>query len=120
MKRNGENDRFLTSRGTLYRLIQALTLALIVALALPALAANRAVKSRVAPLYPEMAKRMRITGTVRVEATVDAEGKVTAVKTLEGNRMLSAAAEDAVHKWKFEAGPAETTEEVILNFAASQ
>jgi TonB family protein len=102
------------------RVLQVLTLALLVALAMPALAASRAVKSRVAPLYPEIARRMKITGAVRIEATVDSEGKVTTVKTLEGNRVLSSAAEDAVHKWRFEPGPAETTEEVILNFALGQ
>ena len=43
------------------RLIQAAALALVVALAIPARAADiRAVKSRVAPVYPEIAKRMRI------------------------------------------------------------
>ena len=34
-------------------------------------AEERAVKSRVAPVYPELAKRMKIMGVVKVEATVD-------------------------------------------------
>ncbi len=84
------------------RLFQAAGLVLAVSMALPAKAADdRAVKSRVAPAYPEIAKRMRITGVVKVEATVDAEGKVTAVKTLSGNRTLASAAEDAGSKWRF-------------------
>ena len=100
---------------------QAVALSLFLALALPAGAAGeRAVKSRVSPSYPEMAKRMKISGTVKVEATVDADGKVTAVKTLDGNRMLATAAEDAVKKWKFEAGTGEATVEVTLNFALAQ
>jgi len=32
---------------------------------------------------------MKITGTVKLEATVDAGGKVTAVKTVSGSRALS-------------------------------
>jgi TonB family protein len=113
-------DHSPARRKAFTRLLQALTLTFIVLLAMPAQAAGRAVKSRVAPLYPEIAKRMKVTGSVRVEATVDADGKVTAVKTIEGNRMLATAAEDAVHKWKYESGPGETTEEVVLNFALSQ
>src|ERR1700744_2741676 len=41
---------------------------------------ERAVKSRVQPVYPELAKRMRIAGSVSVQVTVDAEGKVTDAK----------------------------------------
>lgn len=94
--------------------------ALAVAVALSAHAEDRAVKSRVAPVYPEIAKRMRIAGMVKVEATVDAEGKVNGVKTLSGNSMLSAAAEDAVRKWRFVAGSGESKVNVDLNFALAQ
>jgi TonB family protein len=51
---------------------------------------------------------------------VDAAGKVTDVKTLSGNRMLSTAAEDAVRKWKFETGPGSFTVDVSISFALSQ
>lgn len=96
-------------------------LAAIAALTIPAHAAeDRAVKSRVSPVYPELAKRMRITGQVKVEATVDADGKVTAVKTLSGSHALSTAAEDAVSKWRFVSASAPSTVEVNLNFALAQ
>ena len=67
-------------------------------------AEERAVKSRVAPVYPELAKRMKIMGVVKVEATVDADGKVTDAKALSGSHTLAPAAEDAVRKWKFAPG----------------
>jgi TonB family protein len=103
------------------RLIQAAALALVVMLAIPASAADlRAVKSRVPPVYPEIARRMRIEGEVRLEVTVDAEGKVTGVKTISGNHALSAAAEDAVRKWKFESGSGSATVDVTLTFALAQ
>jgi TonB family protein len=82
--------------------------------------ADRAVKSRIAPAYPELAKRLKIAGTVRLEATVDADGKVTGVKTLSGSKALSQAAEDAVSKWKFVPGSSISTEDVEVNFALSQ
>jgi TonB family protein len=53
-------------------------------------------------------------------ATVDADGRVTAVKTLSGNHMLSTAAEEAVRRWKFEPGPGTSSVNVSLNFALSQ
>jgi TonB family protein len=100
------------------RLMQAIVLALMVALAIPAMAADsRAVKSRVAPTYPEIARRMRISGVVKLEATVDAEGRVTEVKMISGNSLLAFAAEDAVRKWKFESGPGIAKVEVSLTFA---
>lgn len=102
------------------RMKQAASLAVLVllaGLALPGHAADeRAIKSRVAPVYPEIAKRMRISGVVRVEVTVDADGKVLEVKPLSGNQMLSNAAQDAVKKWKFAAGDGQATVQVSLNF----
>jgi TonB family protein len=102
------------------KLFQAAALALVVVLAMPARAADeRAIKSRVAPVYPEIAKRLKIGGAVKIEATVDPEGKVRAVKTVSGNRMLSPAAEDAVRKWKFVSGPGDATVSVEVNFATT-
>jgi TonB family protein len=97
------------------RLAQAAALALMIALAMPARADGRAIKSRFPAVYPEIAKRMRISGIVRLAVTVDAEGKVTDVKPLSGNAMLSTAAAEAVRKWRFESG-SESTEEIALNF----
>ena len=100
------------------KLFQVAALVLMATMAMPARAGDdRAVKSRVAPAYPEIARRMRITGIVKVEATVDPDGKVTDVKTLTGSRALSPAAEDAVRKWKFAPAAAPSTVEVEVNFA---
>jgi TonB family protein len=99
-------------------LLQAAILAAVAALALPGRAADdRSVKTRVAPVYPELARRMRITGVVKVEATVDAEGKVTEVKTLSGSHVLSPSAEDAVRKWRFVPAGATSIVDVDVNFA---
>jgi TonB family protein len=100
------------------RLIQVAAMALAVALAIPAGAADtRAVKTRSAPIYPEIAKRMKIFGDVRLELTVDPAGNVTDVKKVSGNTLLSSAAEDAVRKWKYEPCPSISTVEVTLNFS---
>jgi TonB family protein len=105
-------------RRTAVKLFQAAALALVVVLTIPARAADeREVKSRVSPVYPEIAKRMKITGAVKVEVKVDADGSVKDVKAIDGNRMLSAAAEDAVRKWKFVPGASASTVQVELHFA---
>jgi TonB family protein len=102
-------------------LFQAAALALAVALALPATAADeRAVRSKVAPVYPELAKRMKIGGIIKIEVTVDPQGAVVETKAVSGNRMLSVAAEEAVRKWKFVPGAAQSTVEVTVNFAVGQ
>jgi TonB family protein len=95
----------------------AAALALLLTLSIPSRAEERAVKMRVAPVYPEMAKRMRISGVVQLEVTVDASGKVIGAKPVSGNRMLSDAAQEAVAKWKFEPGAGVATMVVSINFA---
>lgn len=77
---------------------------------------DRKVASRVAPAYPELAKKMHIHGMVRVEATVRPNGTVKTTRVLGGNPVLVDAALDAVAKWKFEPAQGETTEIVQLSF----
>jgi TonB family protein len=102
-------------------LLKGTAVFVLAAAALPGRASDeRAVKSRVPPVYPEIAKRMRVGGVVKIEATVDADGKVTDVKTLSGNHVLAEAAEEAVRKWKFVTGPKESIVDVDVNFAVTQ
>ena len=89
-------------------------------LALPCRAETRAVRTRVAPVYPEIAKRLHVTGIVKLEVTVDADGKVTAVKTVSGNHTLAVAAEEAVQKWRFASGTGDATFDVDINFEMNQ
>ena len=77
---------------------------------------GRKVAVRVAPTYPELAKRMHLQGVVRIEAVVRPNGSVKSTRVLGGNPVLTDAAVEAVTKWKFEAGPDETSEVVQLTF----
>ena len=79
---------------------------------------DRKISARVAPVYPELAKKMHIHGTVRVEAIVRPNGTVKSTRVLGGNPVLVQSAEDAVSKWKFEPTQGETTEVVQLAFEA--
>jgi TonB family protein len=93
-----------------------LVAALLLCAAAPALAAPRAVEKRVAPEYPVLALRMRISGVVRVTATVAPDGKVTAAKAEHGNLLLVPAAVTAVRKWKFAPAATASTEIVEVTF----
>jgi len=77
---------------------------------------NRKIYSRVQPDYPELAKKMHIRGTVRVETVVRANGSVKSTRVLGGNPVLVEAAIDAVGKWKFETAQNETTQVVQVTF----
>lgn len=107
---------FSSSRRRLGPRALRLLLLLFLAAAAPLLAADRPVEKRMAPEYPVLALRMRITGVVKVVATVAADGHVTAAKADHGNSLLMAAAEAAVRKWKFAAADAPSTETVTVNF----
>ena len=114
-------NRLNRTRRPLRNVFQIAALALVATMSLPAHAAEeRAIKSRVAPVYPELAKRMRISGIVKVEATVDQDGKVTAVKTMSGNHVLSPAAEQAVSRWKFVPATDASTVDVEVKFAMAE
>lgn len=78
--------------------------------------ANRKISERVAPAYPDLAKKMHVHGIVKVEAVVRPNGSVKSTRILGGNPVLLEAAQDAVGKWKFEPAQNETTEVVQLSF----
>lgn len=77
---------------------------------------ERKIAARVAPAYPDLAKKMHIRGVVRIEAIVRPNGTVKSTRVLGGNPVLVESAQDAVGKWKFEPGQSETTEVVQLAF----
>lgn len=79
-------------------------------------AAKRKVKARVAAEYPILARQMGVTGKVKVEVTIAADGKVSAAKVVGGSPVLTTAAVDAVKKWKFEPGPKDTVEIIEFEF----
>ena len=77
---------------------------------------SRKVKSKVSPLYPEIARRMNIAGTVKVSVVVTPSGAVRSTKVLGGHPLLVTAAMDALKKWKFEPASEESTGVVEFEF----
>ncbi len=56
---------------------------------------------RVNPVYPEIARRTHVSGSVILEAVIDEEGNVSEVKILSGHPFLTEAAVQAVKQWKY-------------------
>jgi len=78
--------------------------------------AARKIVNRVTPLYPELARRMQISGRVKIEATVGPNGKVKSTKVIGGSPVLTKAALDAVEVWKWAATSSESKELIELTF----
>ena len=54
---------------------------------------------KVIPAYPNLARISRISGTVRLQATVSPEGTIKKLEVISGNPLLVPAAVDAVRQW---------------------
>jgi|HubBroStandDraft_6_1064221.scaffolds.fasta_scaffold134118_2 TonB family protein len=79
-------------------------------------ATSRKVRVRTVPEYPSLARQLKVTGKVKIEATVTADGHVTNTRVIGGSPLLVSSAVDAVKRWRFEAAPKETTEIVEFEF----
>jgi len=76
----------------------------------------RKVKVRVPPEYPELARRLRIVGAVKIQVVVSPAGKVRSTKVVGGHPLLIQAALDAVRRWKFEPANEESSLVVEVKF----
>jgi TonB family protein len=76
---------------------------------------RRRVVRKVAPEYPQAAKRIGLGGTVKVVALVGSDGSVKKVEPVGGSPILMQAAETAITQWKYAPG-AESQESVELHF----
>ena len=73
------------------------------------------------PVYPELAKRMRIEGVVRVQVLVDLDGRVISANVLNGSPYLRAEAQKAALKARFNpttlnSQPVQVSGVIIYNF----
>ena len=76
----------------------------------------RRAKSKVQPTYPELARKMNIAGTVKIEVVVAPNGTVKDARVVGGHPVLAGAALDAAKKWRFEPAPVENTGVIDFKF----
>ena len=101
-------------RRLLLSLLLLLGLALVCATAQESI---RKVKTRVQPVYPEFARKMHLSGSVKLQVTVAAEGVVKETKVIGGHPVLVNSAEEAIKKWRFEPRGSETREVIEFKFS---
>jgi protein TonB len=80
---------------------------------------KRRVKTKVAPAYPELAKRMNVVGKVKIEIIITPDGRVKSTRAVGGHPLLVQACVDAVKEWKFAAAAEESTQTVEFEFTGS-
>jgi len=78
---------------------------------------SRKVVAKTAPTFPELAKRMHLTGKVKVEIVITADGSVSSAKLVGGSPIFEKNAIDAVKQWKFEPADKEAKATVFVEFA---
>jgi TonB family protein len=77
---------------------------------------KRKIKSKTAPVYPELARRMNVTGKVKIEVLIAPDGHVKSTRVLGGHPLLVEACQNVLKDWKFVAAPEETTQVVEFDF----
>jgi TonB family protein len=80
---------------------------------------KRKVKTKTSPAYPELAKRMNVSGKVKIEVVITPDGHVKSTRVVGGHPLLVQACQDAVKEWKFVPAPEETTQVVEFEFHAA-
>jgi TonB family protein len=82
------------------------------------------ITARIDPIYPPLARRARIQGTVVLRVQISKSGEVENIQLVSGHPMLAPAAIEAVKQWKYKpylvnGDPVEVETQVTVNFALS-
>lgn len=72
------------------------------------------------PEYPEVAKRLNLTGKVKLQIVIAPDGHVRLTRPIGGHPVLVQSAENAVKDWKFVPDSAETIQMVEVEFAGTE
>jgi protein TonB len=77
---------------------------------------NRKAISNPTPAYPEVARRLHLAGTVKVQVVIAASGQIKDVKVVGGHPVLVSAVEETLKNWKYAPAGGETTTLLQFNF----
>jgi len=77
---------------------------------------SRKIVSKVVPSYPELARKMNLEGTVRLQVVVAPNGTPKFVEAIGGSPILVKAAEDSVYKFRWAPSKQESKELIEMKF----
>ncbi len=77
----------------------------------------RKVINRVEPIYPRIARVMKLSGVVKLDVLVLPNGSVKSSEAKGGNPLLVQSAQIAIQRWRWEKTDHETTEQVEFLFS---
>jgi TonB family protein len=93
---------------------------MVLAMVLSATAVNlaaqegRKVLSNPTPAYPEIAKRLRLEGVVKVQVVIGTDGRIKETNVVGGHPLLVTSVEETLKNWKYAPASSETT--ALLEF----
>jgi TonB family protein len=77
---------------------------------------TRRAKTKVQPVYPDLARKMNLVGTVKIEVVVAPNGTVKDARVVGGHPVLAGAALEAAKKWRFEPAAGESSGVIDFKF----
>ncbi len=81
---------------------------------------KRKVKSRVSPTYPELARRMNVTGKVKIEVVIAPDGRIRSTHVVGGHPLLVQACLDALKEWRYVPAAEESTQVIEFDFHGAE
>jgi protein TonB len=78
---------------------------------------ERKIMHKVVPVYPDLARRMQLSGAVKLVVVVAPNGSVKSSEPAGGSPVFIMAAEDAVKEWKFVPASEETRQTIEFHFS---
>jgi len=81
---------------------------------------KRKLKTRAAVTYPDLARRMNISGKVKIEVVIAPDGRVRSARAVGGHPVLVQSCLEAVKDWKYEPAGEETRQIVEFEFKGQQ
>jgi TonB family protein len=68
------------------------------------------------PAYPDLARRIRLSGVVKVEVVIGADGLIKETKVIGGHPLFIDSTMDALKRWRYTPAKSETTTTLEFNF----
>jgi protein TonB len=78
---------------------------------------ERKLTHKVVPVYPDLARRMQLSGAVKLVVVVAPNGSVKSSEPAGGSPVFIMAAEDAVKEWKSAPANEETRQTIEFQFS---